>query len=166
MPKPTTTSQFTFYCLALLAALIVVCLIPASAQETRGGIGGTTLDRSSAAVPNTTVTATNVATNVTVTTTSDAQGNYTVAFLLPGIYRLSANAPGFKTVQRDNIEVRIRDRLQIDLTLEVGDITEKVQVSGEAPLLETANANLGQVIESRMISECRFPTGARSHLCI
>ena len=40
MPKPSTTSQFTFYCLALLAALIVVCLIPASAQETRGGIGG------------------------------------------------------------------------------------------------------------------------------
>jgi len=160
MPKPTSACQVSLYLSALLAALIVVCLIPASAQETRGGFGGSTLDRSGAAVPNAKVTATNVATNVSISTTSDAQGNYTIAFLLPGAYTLSASATGFKTVQTGNIEVRIHDRLQIDLTLEVGDITEKVQVTAQAPLLETANANLGQVIESRMISELPIPHGS------
>src|SRR5262249_48403707 len=95
-----------------------------------------------------------------VSTTSDAQGNYTIAFLLPGVYTLSASATGFKTVQTGNIEVRIHDRLQMDLTLDVGDITEKVQVTGQAPLLETANANLGQVIESRIISELPIPHGS------
>ncbi len=159
---PTLTSPFRVpLCLsALLTVLIVVCVIPASAQETRGGFGGSTLDRTGAAVPNATIIATNVATNVSVKTTSDAQGNYTIAFLIPGSYTLSASAPGFKTVQTTNIEVRIHDRLQVDLTLEIGDITERVQVTGEAPLLETANANLGQVIESRMISELPIPHGS------
>jgi len=160
MPKPTSACRANFYLWVLLAALIVVCFRPASAQETRGGFGGSTLDRSGAAVPKATVTATNVATNVSVSTTSDAQGNYVIAFLLPGAYTLSARAVGFKTAQTGNIELRIHDRLQIDLSLDVGDITEKVQVTGQSPLLETANANLGQVIESRMISELPTPHGS------
>src|SRR4051794_34803559 len=99
MPKPTSACRANFYLWVLLAALIVVGFRPASAQETRGGFGGSTLDRSGAAVPKATVTATNVATNVSVSTTSDAQGNYVIAFLLPGAYTLSARAVGFKTAQ-------------------------------------------------------------------
>ena len=65
-----------------------------------------------------------------------------------------------RQVQTANIEVRIHDRLQVDLTLDVGNVSEKIQVTSEAPLLETANANLGQVVESRMISELPIPHGS------
>src|SRR6185436_10751521 len=106
-----------------------------------------------AMIPNVAVEATNAATNVSIKTTSNSDGNYVLSFLVPGIYQVSASSNGFKTVQTQNIELRIHDRLQVDLTLEVGDITQKVQVTGESPLLETANANLGQVIDSRRISE-------------
>ncbi|MGH9674072.1 MAG: carboxypeptidase-like regulatory domain-containing protein, partial [Bryobacteraceae bacterium] len=123
------------------------------AQETRGAILGRVLDSTGAAIPNVTVKATNLATNVTVAGKSNDTGAYEVPYVLPGIYRLTAELAGFKAFSRDNIEVRLSDRISIDVRMEVGDITERVTVTADTPLLETSNAGLGQTIDNRRILE-------------
>src|SRR5262245_44273190 len=118
-----------------VAFIVGVCLSTAvvSAQETRGSILGRVLDGSGAAVPNATVKATNVATNVSLAATSNAEGAYHILFLLPGNYSVEAAAPGFKMARREGIELRIHDRLQVDFNLEVGAVSERLEVTAEAP---------------------------------
>jgi len=146
--------------------LMFVAILPSllapngRSQEMRGNIQGIVRDTSSALVPKATVTATNVASRVTINATSNEEGTYNLLFLLPGVYNLSASASGFKTVRRDNVELRIAERLQVDLTLEVGEVTEQVQVTAESPLLQTATSNIGQVIDSRRLAELPIPHGS------
>ena len=87
--------------LTLLAALIGSLLI---AQEPRGAILGRVLDPTGAVVPNATVKATNIATGVTVSTVTNAQGNYLLPYLIPGTYRIEAEAAGFKRVVQEGLE--------------------------------------------------------------
>ncbi len=134
-------------------AALLAALPGALAQETRGSIQGRILDSSAAVGAGASVAATNAATNVSTKTTSNQEGAYSLLFLPPGVYNLSVSMAGFKTIRRDNIQLPIHERLQIDFTLELGDVSEQVQVTAEMPLLQTANANLGVVVESRRISE-------------
>lgn len=144
----------------LATALFLLAVVLSPAQETRGTIGGKVFDSSGAVIPGATVTAVNAATNVSIKTETNADGSYVVPFLLPGVYRVTASAPGFKTVKRDGVELRIHDNLQVDMTLDVGAVSEQVEVSAETPLLEAATANLGQVLDSRRISELPIPHGS------
>ena len=123
------------------------------AQETRGTILGRVLDTTGAAIPNVTVKATNLATNVAVGGKSNDTGAYEIPYVLPGVYRLTAELPGFKAFYRDNIEVRLSDRISIDVRMEVGEINERVTVTAETPLLETSTAGMGQIIDHRRILE-------------
>lgn len=131
--------------LAVAAALL--------AQETRGSIRGRVVDASGAVIPNATVKVTNVATNVTVSAQSGADGNYEIPFLLPGNYTLAAELTGFKAYRRGGIELRIGDRLSIEIPMQVGEVHEEVTVTTETPLLEAATASLGQVIDRHRISD-------------
>ena len=79
-------------------------------------------------VPNATVKATNIATNITVETRTNNEGDYTLPFLIPGSYNVTAGAAGFKTARKDNLELRIHEGLQLDFAMEVGAITDQVQV--------------------------------------
>src|SRR5262244_2673508 len=110
--------------LALLAAAAA-----ADAQEFRGAITGRINDKSGGVLPGVTVTATNVATNVSSTTTTNQDGLYTIPYLTPGRYTVVAELSGFKKSQRENIEVRIGDRLAVDMELEVGQLEETVLVT-------------------------------------
>jgi len=130
-----------------------------AAQETRGTILGRVTDSSGAVIPGVTVRLTNAATNVTVSTRSNAEGNYEMPYLLPGIYRLTAEMSGFKTLVRDGIELRISDRLSIPLAMEVGEVSEQVTVTAETPLLEAATASMGQVIDQRRIADLPIAHG-------
>jgi hypothetical protein len=121
------------------------------AQEFRGTMLGRVLDPSQAMVVGATVVVTNTATNTSVTVQTGSDGSYVVPFLIPGPYRLTAEAAGFKRTVREGVEVRVQDRLMIDLTLEVGAAAEAVTVVGEAPLLETSTASVGQVIDNRQV---------------
>jgi len=123
------------------------------AQETRGTVLGRVVDTSGAAIPNVTVKAINLATNVPVSGKSNDTGAYEIPYVLPGIYRLTAELAGFKAFYRDNIEVRLSDRISIEVRMEVGELSERVTVTGETPLLETSNAGLGQTIDNRRILE-------------
>ncbi len=151
--------------LLLIAICSLLLLSPISlAQETRGSIQGRVLDSSGAVVPTATVKVTNLATNVSLTAQANEEGLYQALFLLPGMYRLSAAASGFKTAVRDNIQLPIHERLQIDFTLEVGAITEQVQVTAEAPLLQTATANTGQIFGGHRLENMPIQHGSPFNL--
>ena len=135
------------------AALLALALVPrAHAQDFRGTIAGRISDAQGGRLPGATVTAVHVATNVESTTTTDAAGDYAIPYLAPGVYRVTVELQGFKKVVRDKVEVRIGDRLQIDLALEVGQLEETVTVSAETPLLETRTGSAGQVIDEKRIA--------------
>jgi hypothetical protein len=130
-----------------------------TAQEFRGSITGRVMDAAGAVVPGAQVAATNTATNTSTWATTDESGAYTVLFLTPGLYDVSVEASGFKKLLRQAIEVRVGDKLTLDLTLEVGEVAETVNVLTETPLLEAATASSGQVIDRRRISELPLSDG-------
>ncbi len=136
----------------LLGVTVFASLIALS-QDSRGQISGRVLDPSAASVAGAQVKAINLATNVTSSTSSNAEGVYQIRFLLPGAYRVEATAPGFKSYIRPKIEVRVGDRLVLDLELEVGNVSESLSVTAEAPLLETDTATMGRVMDERRIED-------------
>jgi len=117
-------------------------------QEPRGTIVGKVTDSSGAVVPGATVRATNTATNVTLSSTSNEQGQYEIPYLLPGVYTVDAESSGFKKWTRGGIELRTGDRVQVDIQLEVGNITQTVEVTASAPVLETTTGSIAQVMTS------------------
>ncbi len=129
------------------------------AQEFRGSISGRVADSGGGAIANAKVTVTGKATNSASTTTTNENGDYTVLYLIPGAYDVSIEAAGFKRATRQNLEVRVGDKLALDLKLEVGDVTESVSITSDAPLLETNSASAGQVIDQRRISELPLSDG-------
>jgi hypothetical protein len=130
---------------AVAAALLA---IPLCAQEFRGTITGTITDATGAAVPNVQVEARNVDTQTAVTARSNGTGAYNIPFLLPGVYRVAASTQGFKQAVKDGIEIHAGDRVQADLTLEIGVTSETVTVTAESEQLRTATASMGQTIDT------------------
>ena len=118
----------------------VVAMAAARAQETGGGISGTVIDAQQASLPGVLVTLRNEGTNATLTATTNDEGSFNFPFVSIGRYTLTAALQGFSTAKQENIEVRVADRLRIDLGLQVGALTEEVTVSAGAPLLETSTA--------------------------
>jgi hypothetical protein len=84
--------------------------------------------------------------------TNDA-GLYNLPYLIPGFYKLTVEQTGFKSYLRERIEVRVSETTEVPIRLEVGAVSETVEVKDESPALETASASLGQIIDSRRISE-------------
>jgi hypothetical protein len=146
---------------AILAAFAAALfsLVPAFSQDTRGSISGTITDSSGAAIPLAKVTATNIETNVSAEAQSSGTGTFTLLYLLPGRYSVAVEASGFKRTVRENVELRVADRLTLDLQLEVGGVQEVVNVTSQAPLLEASTATVGQVIDRRRITELPLAEG-------
>lgn len=143
---------------AILVATALLCPL-ALAQDPRGRILGRVADASGAVVPGVEVKATNAATNVTASSVTNEQGNYEIPYLLPGLYQVSAELPGFKKYVRDGIELRVNDRLALDIILQPGELTEVVTVTGQTPLLETGTASIGQVVDNRRLIELPLSGG-------
>ena len=136
----------------LAVVLCATIIAAANAQDFRGGITGRITDGSGGRLPGVTVTATSVATKVASTTTTNGEGDYTILYLTPGVYTLTAELSGFKKVVQENIEVRISDRVGVDLKLDVGRIEETISVTAESPILQTTSGSTGQVIDEKRIS--------------
>ena len=147
------------FCSLLAVLCLLVVVGSTAAQEFRGSITGRVTDASGAVVVGAQVAATNAAMNSSVWATTDESGDYTILFLTPGSYMLAVEATGFKKLLRQNVEVRVGDRLTLDLTLEVGEVAEIVNIVTETPLLEAATASSGQVIDRRRISELPLSDG-------
>jgi Carboxypeptidase regulatory-like domain len=124
----------------------------ASAQDFRGAIGGRVTDESGAVLPGVTVTVTNKETNVSNNTVTNDTGSYSLLYLTPGTYSVTAELQGFRKVMRDNLGVRLGDRLEVDFKLEVGRLEETVTVAADTPLLETRSGSAGQVIDEKQIA--------------
>ncbi len=152
--------RFTKSLRRLLLAVTCVCLFVGvtAAQDYRGSISGRVFDPTGGAVPGAQVTVTNTATNVPTSVTADEEGRYTALYLAPGEYRISAEAKGFKKLVR-TVEVRVADKISLDITLEIGIVTEAISVTTESPLLDTGSATAGQVIDRRRISELPLSDG-------
>ncbi|MFB3827835.1 MAG: TonB-dependent receptor domain-containing protein [Bryobacteraceae bacterium] len=138
---------------ALFLLLALPQVIPLIAQDPRGKILGRVSDASGAVIPGVRVRAANTATNVAFSATTNELGNYEIPYLLGGTYVVSAEIQGFKKYVSEGIELRVGDRLTVDIALELGAMAETVTVSGGAPLLETNTASLGQVVDARRITE-------------
>ena len=122
-------------------------------QDSRGRVVGQVIDSTSAAVPEATVIATNKATGVAVRSATNAAGAYSLPYLLPGIYTVTAERDGFKKFTRDNIQVRVNDSVELVIQMEIGNVSESISVTAETPLLQTAEATLGQVVDERRIMD-------------
>lgn len=147
--------------LVLFAALFSAAAV---AQTPTGEIRGRIVDSADAVIPNAKVEITNKDTGVVLRTVSNQVGNYLVRSLIPGIYQLDVRSDGFKSYQRQPLEVRVGDVLQVDVTMEVGAVTERLTVTAETPLLETANATVGQVMDSRRIQDLPIPGNSAIYL--
>jgi len=148
--------------------LIVVVLVTltatgvaatSAAQDARGTITGTVVDSSKSLVPGAAVTVTNIAMGTSVSATTNQEGHFQAPYLIPGTYRVTVELSGFKKAVRERVEVRIADRLELDIVLEVGGTVEEVTVSADTPLLDTATASLGNVVDARRVSELPTPHG-------
>ena len=122
----------------LSIVLVAAGLLPA--QEFRSTISGRVVDSQDALVQSVKILVTHRHTGARYETVSSPSGIYTVTFLPPGVYQLSAEAAGFKRYLRDNLQVSTNERLDLDITLELGQTSETVTVTAEAPLLETGTA--------------------------
>jgi len=130
--------------------------------QTLGDISGQVTDPSGAGVPNSVVTLTNTATNAVRTGESSSDGLYTFNSVPPGVYNLKVEHPGFRSVSSTNIQLQVQQSLRLDLTLQVGQVSETVEVTAQAALLQSENATLGHVVENREIVEA--PLNGRQYL--
>src|SRR6267378_2274757 len=156
--KLTTQQRRTLLSCSLLVVSLGLIVATAAAQEFRGSITGRVTDPGGAVVPGAQVTVTNTATNVSESATTNDEGVSTALYLTPGRYTVVVEKQGFKKLLQ-TIEVRVGDKITLDLPLEVGNVSESVTVTTEAPLLETASATDGQVIDRRRISELPLSDG-------
>jgi hypothetical protein len=123
------------------------------AQENRGSILGRVTDPSGAVAANVQIRVTNVETGAAVQAATNGEGNYQAPFLLPGTYTVTAEHPGFKKIEQDNVAVQTGANVTVNLSLEVGTASETVTVKSEPPLLETTSADLGQNLPAKYLSD-------------
>jgi len=130
-----------------LLAPLFFCIVVSSqlglAQETRGSILGSVKDPSGGVVPGVEVAVTNLDINVTTRTLTNDSGLFEVPLLMSGQYEISAELQGFKKYIRRGITLNVGSRVNIEIQLEIGQMTEAVTVTADEPLLETTTASTG-----------------------
>ncbi len=131
--------------LRILATSLAFCLAATLAwsQEVSSSITGVVTDPSGSVVTGATVTAKDVARGTTYSTTTNESGVYSYPRLMPGSYEIKVESKGFKTLIRTGVDIVVNQRARVDVTLEVGAVTESVQVTGEPPLLQTDTTVVG-----------------------
>jgi hypothetical protein len=134
-----------------LAFVTVFALWPCLAQEVTARLEGTVRDPAGALVPEAAVAAINVGTGVVTRATSDASGNYVFAELAPGNYTLTVEKAGFATTRFSGITLNVDQRATVDMVLQVGQVQQSIQVEALVPLVDTASASLGTVVDQQPI---------------
>lgn len=149
-------------CFVAVVALSFLCAATCqlAGQTSSGSIQGTILDPKEAVVPGARVTLTNTATNETRIAASNGAGLYTFSLLMPATYRLEVEAEGFKKFLRDGIKLNVGSAVGIDVRLEIGQTSDTVTVTSEAPMLESENASLGHLVSNTAI--VNLPTNGRN----
>lgn len=147
--------------LAVLGIGVLLASLPLFAQTYTGRILGTVTDQTGAALAGAGVVITDMQRGVTRTLTTDQAGEYVAPDLSPGVYKVRAEAKGFKVVERLNIPLEVAKDVRIDLTLQPGQVSETVIVSGEVPLLDTTSSTLGGTLSNQAIND--LPLNGRNY---
>jgi Carboxypeptidase regulatory-like domain len=135
-----------------------------SAQEYRGTFSGSVTDAQGSGIPKVKISVTETRTNAKATAVSETTGEYTIPFLAPGIYDITAEAPGFKTFNQRGMTLSAGEHPVVDIHLEVGAVSESVTVTAEAPILVTSNPSLGQVITTAEVED--IPVNGRTPMML
>jgi hypothetical protein len=140
---------------SILLALALFCALATTAygQSYQGGLRGSLHDNSGAPLANVTLSLINEATSVTRSTVTNSSGEYVFDRVDPGKYKLEATSSGFKKLERSGVVIETQQQLLLDLVMEVGALTETVVITDDAPLIESANASVGQVISKQFLSD-------------
>lgn len=131
----------------------VVCVCALFGQGDRGAFNGTVTDSSGAPVPEAAVVITDTQTGVETRATTNASGVYQAPYLIPGTYRLTVTKTGFRSSVAQNVTLRVAQTLTLDFQLEIGQVSEAINVTAEAPQIETGTSEIG-----RYVSEKEFDT--------
>src|SRR6202047_553807 len=147
------SALFSRVSFGLLASLVVLLCgaVPLRAQVDAGTILGTVSDASGGSVHGATVTLTNEGTNASLSTTTGNDGTYKFTPVKIGSYKLTATTQGFSTVTQRNVVFNVGHDVVVDFTLKPGSVSETVEVASSVPVLETQDASVGQVIDSRNV---------------
>jgi hypothetical protein len=138
--------------LALLSVVFTVSFTRAYGQTLKGTVLGTITDASHAVIPGVQVSITETNTNFHRTETTNDSGFFAFANLDPGTYRVEVEHPGFRKIVRAGIELQANTTIRVDLELQPGEVTEVVDVTAEAPVLQTDRADTGGKIETQQLS--------------
>jgi hypothetical protein len=144
-----------------IVCLVLAAAVPLTSQTTTGRILGTVSDPSGAAVAGAAVVVTDIQRGTTRAVATDASGDYVVTELQPGIYKVRAEAKGFKTVERVNIVVEVAQDLRVDISLPTGQVSETVVVTDEVPLVNTTSSTLGGTLSNAEIND--LPLNGRNY---
>jgi hypothetical protein len=150
-------------CLAMLSSLLLVAFcVGAEAQIAETGFLGTVSDSRGAVIPGVSVTVRELATNASRSAVANDQGEYVVIGLQPGTYEIQVGAPGFKKVIHTNLVLQISQKARINFTLDPGEVSSTVTVTAQAPLLDTEQSRVGEVISTTQVSE--LPLNGRNFI--
>lgn len=140
---------------ARLWALLLLCCSPVLliGQTTTGTILGAVKDPSGAALPGAKVTVTDVGKGTTTQTQTDQSGEYNVPFLIPGTYTVSIEKEGFTRAVSQSVTLEVDQKQRVDVALQVGAVSQTLEVNAAAPLVQADSAELGQVINQRSVEE-------------
>ncbi len=150
MSSPTSRRS-AFFCSVVLAVLSL--LLFASGQSTGGRILGRVVDSTGAVVTGAQITLVNEATGVSRDTKTDQSGDYNFVEVVPGNYRVEYTLPGFKKYVRSNVTLEVNQVLTLNATLQPGGTQETIEVSSEAPLVDTTSTQLGAVVNDRSVAQ-------------
>ncbi|HZP01738.1 MAG TPA: TonB-dependent receptor [Terriglobia bacterium] len=134
-----------------LLVVLFVTTQNALAQTSFGVIVGTVSDPSQAAVPDVSLTVTNTQTGIARQVKSDQFGNYRVESLLPGVYSIRAEHSGFRVTEVTGVELPVARTVTVNITMQLGAVAERVEVTAAAPLLDTATATVGTVVDNQNV---------------
>src|SRR5437870_4379520 len=138
--------------LLLLSWSIIASTAPA--QVATAELVGNVTDATGAAVPGAKITAVNTATNITAREVeSGADGGYIMTFLPPATYTISVEKAGFRKTAQTGLTLEVNQRARVDFALQVGQVTETVEVAAAAPLLESQSSSIGNVVGQRFVTE-------------
>ena len=121
--------------------------------QTSAGVKGVVTDSSGALMPGTEITVTNLDNGARRQTVTNDTGGYEVPLLPPGRYTIAGRKQGFKQAVREGVELELNQIAQIDFTMVAGEVNETIEVQASAPQLETNTSSVGQVIETKAVSD-------------
>lgn len=134
-------------------ALAMLISIAVNAQVSGGAISGVVSDSSRAVIPNVQISIRNVATGVSRDVTSDGAGFYMAPNLLPGAYEVTATAQGFSTLTQSGIQLTVGAQQVLNITMQVGQITQKIDVTEETPEIQLGTSTLSDIVDSTTVRE-------------